>query len=61
MLRTACGRSVFVTDSEAEGELSVSFDGRLVTYGFGELDALAAGDADVEKVSLQHGVVLRGL
>ena len=23
-----------------EGELSVSFDGRLVTYGFGELDAL---------------------
>jgi exodeoxyribonuclease V alpha subunit len=23
-----------------EAELSVSFDGRLVTYGFGELDAL---------------------
>ena len=23
-----------------ESELSVSFDGRLVTYGFGELDAL---------------------
>jgi hypothetical protein len=31
----------FVADLESEeGELSVSFDGRLVTYGFGELDAL---------------------
>jgi hypothetical protein len=30
-----------VADVEPEeGELSVSFDGRLVTYGFGELDAL---------------------
>ena len=31
----------FVADVEPEeAELSVSFDGRLVTYGFGELDAL---------------------
>src|SRR5207344_772446 len=31
----------FVTDVEpVEGELTTSFDGRLVTYGFGELDAL---------------------
>jgi exodeoxyribonuclease V alpha subunit len=31
----------FVADVEPEeGELSVSFDGRSVTYGFGELDAL---------------------
>ena len=31
----------FVTDVEpGEGELTASFDGRSVTYGFGELDAL---------------------
>ena len=31
----------FVADVEPEeGELSVSFDGRSVTYGFGELDTL---------------------
>ena len=31
----------FVTDVEPEeGELTASFDGRSVTYGFGELDAL---------------------
>jgi exodeoxyribonuclease V alpha subunit len=31
----------FVTDVEpVEGELTASFDGRPVTYGFGELDAL---------------------
>ena len=31
----------FVTDVEPEeGELTASFDGRPVTYGFGELDAL---------------------
>ena len=31
----------FVTDVEPEeGELTVSFDGRSVTYGFGELDSL---------------------
>jgi hypothetical protein len=28
-----------------EGELSVSFDGRLVTYGFGELKTLNGADA----------------
>ena len=34
----------FVTDVEPEeGNLTASFDGRSVTYGFGELDALASG------------------
>jgi exodeoxyribonuclease V alpha subunit len=36
----------FVADVEPdEGELSVSFDGRSVTYGFGELDTLVPGYA----------------
>lgn len=33
----------FVADVEPEeGELSVSFDGRSITYGFGELDTLGS-------------------
>ena len=35
------GDTGFVTDvASEEGELTASFDGRTVTYGFGELDTL---------------------
>ena len=40
----------FVADVEPEeGELSVSFDGRLVTYGFGELALVTAYAASIHK------------
>jgi exodeoxyribonuclease V alpha subunit len=35
----------FVTDIDIQiGELTTSFDGRTVTYGFGELDVLVSAD-----------------